>query len=458
MRIESHGVIKMKKIFGFIKISGVLAVMACTCLPALYAGEAAEGGASAGVSQAMFTINNLWLMISTFLVFIMSLGFACVETGLTRAKNCTNILFKNLLVPGIGILAFALVGFNLMFPGDSWIAGKFFGFSGLWLNCPAGDAGGIGYANGNYTYWTYFLFQAMFAATAATIVSGAVAERIKLHSFLLFTLFYVALVYPLLGSWGWGGGWLDALKFHDFAGSTFVHSVGGWGALAGVILLGPRIGKYVNGRPIPIFGHNMPLAVIGVFMLWFGWYGFNGGSVLNADPMKVSLVFVTTTLGAVSGMVAAMFVSWGLQGKPDLSMALNGCLAGLVGITAGADCISPSASILVGGIAGALAVGAVLFFDKFHLDDPVGALSVHLVGGVWGTVAVGIFSPDYALIPQLIGVAAVGVASFASAMGIFYVIKKTVGLRVDADEELRGLDIGEHGMEAYGGFQIFTTQ
>lgn len=411
------------------------------------------------VSAEMFTVNNLWMMIAASLVFIMSLGFATVESGLARAKNCSNILFKNLIVPAIGILSFAVVGFNLMYPGDSWILGKLLGFSGFGLSCPEGAKGGIEYAAGAYTYWTDFLFQAMFAATAATIVSGAVAERIKLSSFMVFTLLYVAVAYPICGSWGWGKGWLNDLGFHDFAGSTFVHSVGGWGALAGVMLLGPRIGKYgPDGKPRPIMGHSMPLATIGVFMLWFGWYGFNGGSVLSADPMLVSLVFVTTTLGAVSGIMAATLTSWFIQKKPDLSMALNGCLAGLVGITAGADCVSPTASVIIGAVAGVIVVLACLGWDKLHLDDPVGALSVHLVCGVWGTLAVGIFSPTYKFMPQLIGVLAVAVASFVAAYAFFLVLKKTMGIRVSKSEELRGLDIGEHGMEAYAGFQIFSNQ
>lgn len=429
--------------------AGIGAVM----IPGAWAADAA----APKVSAEMFTVNNLWMMIAAALVFIMNLGFATVESGLARAKNCTNILFKNMLVPSIGVLTFALIGFNLMYPGTAWVMGKVLGFGGFGLSCPEGAAGAINYANGAYTYWTDFLFQAMFAATAATIVSGAVAERVKLNSFLIFTLIYVALVYPIAGSWGWGKGWLDGIKFHDFAGSTFVHSVGGWGALAGVMLLGPRIGKYVNGSIKPIFGHNMPLATIGVFMLWFGWYGFNGGSVLSADPMAVSLVFVTTTLAACAGIFSAMMTSWFIQKKPDLSMTLNGCLAGLVGITAGADCVSAMSSVIIGLVAGVLVVLAVMFFDKLKLDDPVGALSVHLCCGVWGTLAVGMFAKDYNFMSQLYGVLAVGAFSFPCAFIIFYVLKKTIGIRVSEDEELRGLDIGEHGMEAYSGFQIFTT-
>jgi Amt family ammonium transporter len=300
----------------------------------------------------------------------------------------------------------------------------------------------------------------MFAATAATIVSGAVAERVKLNSFLIFSVIYVMLVYPVVGSWGWGGGWLNDLTpaFHDFAGSTFVHSVGGWAALAGVIFLGPRLGKYVNGQSKPIMGHNMPLAAIGVFLLWLGWFGFNGGSVLSADPVGVSYVFVTTTLAAAAGIVAAMLTSWWVQKKPDLSMVLNGCLAGLVGITAGADVVSLQAAIIIGLVSGILVVLAVLMFDALKLDDPVGALSVHLVCGVWGTLAVGLFSPDFSFKNQLIGVAAAGALCFVAASVIFAVLRCTVKIRVSEHEELRGLDLGEHGMEAYSGFQIFSTQ
>jgi len=413
-------------------------------------------GAEGGVSNEMFTINNTWMMVATFLVFIMNLGFAMVETGLCRAKNATNILFKNTVIPAIGILGFALVGFNLMYPGKFIIPG-IFGFSGFGLGTDA--AGVTSTYNVGYTYWTDFLFQAMFAATAATIVSGAVAERVKLSSFLIFSAVYVSLIYPFVGSWTWGLGWLSKLNFHDFAGSTLVHSVGGWGALAGALVLGPRIGKYVNGKVKPIMGHNLSMVTIGVFMLWLGWFGFNGGSVLSADPGKVSFVLLTTTLAAAAGTIGAMLTSWTIQKKPDFTMVLNGCLAGLVGITAGADCVSVSASVIIGLVAGMLAVLGVMFFDKLQIDDPVGALSVHLVGGVFGTLAVGIFStnPDYTFMTQLIGVASYGVFCFPAALLIFWILKKTIGIRVSEEEELKGLDIGEHGMEAYSGFQFFTN-
>lgn len=408
-------------------------------------------------ADTLFIVNNIWMLISTILVFIMHLGFATLETGLTRAKNTVNILFKNTAIVAIGLLTYAVVGFNLMYPGDFSI-GKFFGFGGFGIASPEGAAGLINYASGQYTYWTDFIFQGMFAATAATIVSGAVAERVKLNSFLIFSAIYVAFVYPWVGSWNWGGGWLSEMGFHDFAGSTLVHSVGGWAALAGILIIGPRIGKYINGTSKPIFGHNMPLATIGVFLLWFGWFGFNGGSVLSADPGAVSFVFVTTCLAAAAGMIGATVLSWTIQKKPDLSMALNGILAGLVGITAGADVISPLNSIIVGFIAGCLVVLAVIGFERLKIDDPVGATSVHLVCGVWGTLAVGIFSPEFSFITQLIGVVAYAVVCFASAFLIFALVKMVFGLRVSKEEELKGLDIEEHGMEAYSGFQIFRNQ
>jgi Amt family ammonium transporter len=417
------------------------------------AAEEVAEEAEEAVSFEMFTVNNTWMMVSTFLVFLMHLGFASLESGLTRAKNTVNILFKNTAIIAIGLLTYALCGFNLMYPGDF---NGYVGFAGFGLD--AGTDPSIDYAGGAYTYWTDFLFQGMFAATAATIVSGAVAERIKLGSFLIFSVIYVAVIYPIAGSWQWGGGWLSEKGFHDFAGSTLVHSVGGWAALAGVIVLGPRIGKYVNGSPKAIMGHNMPLATIGVFLLWLGWFGFNGGSVLSADPDGVSYVLVTTSLAAAAGIVGAMFTSWFIQKKPDLSMALNGALAGLVGITAGADVVSISASLIIGLIAGVIVVFSVLGFDRAKIDDPVGAISVHLTCGIWGTLAVGIWGAEKSFMIQLIAVLAYGVFCFVSALILFGILKATLGIRVDAEEELRGLDIGEHGMEAYSGFQIFSNQ
>jgi Amt family ammonium transporter len=421
-----------------------LAVLAAVALAGATAFAQDEAGPT--VADLTFMVNNLWMMVATILVFIMNLGFATLETGLNRSKNAVNILFKNTAIPAIGVVTYAAVGFNLMYPGADY-AGGFFGFAGFGIGT---DEAGITSAyNAGYTYWTDFAFQAMFAATAATIVSGAVAERIKLLPFLLFSTVFVAVVYPIAGMWKWGGGWLNAAGFHDFAGSTLVHSVGGWAALAGIMVLGPRIGKFVNGKANPIAPHNFSLAVIGTFMLWFGWYGFNGGSVLTADAGAVSFVFVTTTLGAAAGLVSSMIVSWAIQRKPDLSMILNGTLAGLVGITAGADVLTPMTATLVGGIAGVLSVLAVFALDKLKLDDAVGAVPVHLVGGVWGTLAVGIFVADKSLVAQLTGVAAIGAFSFASAYALFFLLAKTIGLRVPAHEEILGLDLGEHGERAY---------
>ena len=424
-----------------------LALLAVLAAPQVALAQEAEA-----VSLELFTVNNTWMLVATFLVFIMHLGFACLESGLTRAKNTVNILFKNTAIVAIGLVTYAFVGFNLMYPGEFGFGGLF-GFAGFGLD-PGTEGNTIAYADGAYTYWTDFIFQAMFAATAATIVSGAVAERIKLGSFLVFTTIYVSIIYTVAGSWKWGGGWLDGMGFYDFAGSTLVHSVGGWGALAGIIILGPRLGKYVNGQIRPIAGHSMPLATIGVFLLWLGWFGFNGGSVLSADPGLVSLVFVTTSLAAATGVVGAMLVSWTFQHKPDLSMVLNGSLAGLVGITAGADVVSVNAAMLIGLVAGVIVVASVLFIDRVRLDDPVGAVSVHLVCGIWGTMAVGIFSADHSFLIQAVGVLAYGAIAFPAALLIFFALKQTVGLRVSAEEETMGLDIGEHGMEAYAGSMV----
>ena len=409
--------------------------------------------------EQLFTTNNLWMMVATILVFIMHLGFATLETGLTQSKNTVNILFKNATILPIGLLTYCLWGFNLMYPGEDFTGGLF-GFAGFGLSSPEGAD--VGAYNEGYTYWTDFIFQAMFAATAATIVSGAVAERVKLNSFLIFTVLYVGIVYPITGMWDWGGGFLEAgfiagadganVAFYDFAGSTLVHSVGGWAALSGIILLGARHGKYVDGKIRPIPGHSMPLATIGVFLLWFGWYGFNGGSVLSANPGLVSLVFVTTSMAAAAGAIGALITALIVVRSNDLTMVLNGILGGLVGITAGADVMGVTDAIIIGLVAGALVVLAVVAFDKAKLDDPVGATSVHLVCGIWGTLAVGIFGANAGVsqfLTQLIGVVAVGIFCFAASLLIFYVLKATIGLRVSLEEEVEGLDIGEHKMRAY---------
>lgn len=412
-----------------------------------------ESDLTQSITNNLFTVNNLWMMVATFLVFIMHLGFANLEAGLTQSKNTVNILYKNSVIPAIGLLTYALWGFNLMYPGGDF-AGTFIGFAGFGLST---DAAGItSEYNIGYTYWTDFLFQGMFAATAATIVSGAVAERIKLSSFLVFSTLFVGLVYPITGMWKWGGGFLDALGFYDFAGSTLVHSVGGWGALIGVIILGPRLGKFRKGRITPIPGHSMPLAVIGVFLLWLGWFGFNGGSVLSADAGLVSLVLVTTSLAASAGAIGAMLTSWNFLKKPDITMTLNGILAGLVGITAGADLMSPGEAMIIGFISGVIVVFSVLFFDKIKLDDPVGALSVHLVCGIFGTLAVGIFGSMAGLEQlwyQFVGIASIGAFTVICTAIIWIALKKTMGLRVSEEEESEGLDIGEHAMEAWPEFE-----
>lgn len=408
-------------------------------------------------STALFTANNVWMMICTALVFFMHLGFSFLEIGLTRQKNTVNILFKNFFVITIGLLLYALGGFNLMYPGFEEGATGFFKFAGFGIAAPEGGMTPE-YASGGYTWWTDFLFQGMFAATAATIVSGAVAERIKLNSFMLFSIVYVGLVYPIIGSWKWGGGFLDQWGFYDFAGSTLVHSVGGWGALIAVYLLGARIGKFgTDGKPRAIPGHNIPLAAAGVLILWLGWFGFNGGSVLSADPELTSLTLVTTCLAAAAGGVSSSIVSNILYKNYDLTMFMNGVLGGLVGITAGADQMSPMDAIYIGIIAGIIIVFGIALIDRLKLDDPVGAIAVHLICGIWGTLAVGIFGAlagfDQFLI-QLIGVGIVGAFSVTTAFIILFVIKKTIGLRVDKEEELKGLDLAEHGMDAYADFRL----
>ncbi len=409
------------------------------------------------METALFTANNVWMMICTALVFFMHLGFSFLEIGLTRQKNAVNILFKNFFVITAGLLLYCLGGFNLMYPGFDEGAMGFFKFAGFGITAPEGGMT-IDYASGGYTWWTDFLFQGMFAATAATIVSGAVAERIKLNSFMLFTIFYVGIVYPIIGSWKWGGGFLDQWGFYDFAGSTLVHSVGGWAALIAICLLGARIGKFdKEGNPKAIPGHNIPLAAAGVLILWLGWFGFNGGSVLSADPELTSLTLVTTCLAAAAGGVSAALFSNLLYKNFDLTMFMNGVLGGLVGITAGADQMSPTDAILIGIIAGVIIVLGIALIDKLKLDDPVGAVAVHLICGIWGTLAVGIFGAMAGVdqfIAQLIGVGIVGAFSCITAFIILFAIKKTVGLRVDSEEEIKGLDLMEHGMDAYSDFRL----
>ena len=409
------------------------------------------------METTILTVNNVWMMVCTALVFFMHLGFSFLEIGLTRQKNTINILFKNFFVITVGLLLYCIGGFNLMYPGFEDGELGILKFAGFGISAPEGGMG-FGYADGGYTWWTDFLFQGMFAATAATIVSGAVAERIKLSGFMLFAVLYVGLIYPIVGAWKWGGGFLDAWGFYDFAGSTLVHSVGGWGALITIYLLGARIGKFdKDGKPKALPGHSLPIASAGVFILWLGWFGFNGGSVLSADPELTSLTLVTTSLAAAAGGVAAAFFSNLLYKNFDLTMFMNGVLGGLVGITAGADQMSPTDAILIGLIAGVVVVLGIALIDKLKLDDPVGAVAVHLICGIWGTLAVGIFGAmagfDQFLV-QLTGVAIVGAFCVATSFIILSIVKATTGLRVNKEEEINGLDLSEHGMEAYADFTI----
>jgi Amt family ammonium transporter len=425
-----------------------------------------------GVAQAAIdpetkvALDTLWVMIAAFLVFFMNAGFALVESGLCRAKNAVNILAKNFIVFAVSSLAFWVVGFALMF-GDGT---DFIGLNGYFLsgadNSPAmTDAYKGVFSSLNWTgvpLTAKFFFQLAFAGTAATIVSGAVAERIKFGSFVLFSFILVAVIYAVGGHWVWGGGWLSKMGFGDFAGSTVVHSIGGWAALAGVMVLGPRIGKYsADGRINPIPGHNMTSATLGALILWLGWFGFNPGSTMAADASAIGMIALNTNMAAAAGCLSATVAAWVLLGKPDLSMVLNGTLAGLVAITAGCNVVSVSSSVIIGLIAGVLVVYAVLFFDRVRLDDPVGALSVHLVNGMFGTLAVGLFATEGGLftgggfgktVTQLIGIGAVGVTTFALSLVAWLLLKATMGIRVSAAEEIEGLDTGEHGMEAYAGF------
>ncbi len=400
------------------------------------------------------------MMLCTALVFFMHLGFSFLEIGLTRQKNTINILFKNFFIISAGLVLYALIGFNLMYPASFWngvLPNYFVGLFGL--ESPIGSEGLDLAYNEGYTYWTDFLFQGMFAATAATIVSGAVAERAKLGSFFVFSILLIGLVYPVVGSWKWGGGFLDEWGFYDFAGSTLVHSVGGWAALLYIIKLGARIGKFdKDGKTRAIPGHNLPFAAAGVLILWLGWFGFNGGSVLSADPGLTSLVLTTTSIAAAAGGLAAAGFVRIVYKNFDLTMFMNGILGGLVSITAGADLMGITDAILIGAIGGVIVVLAVSLLDKLKLDDPVGAVAVHLGTGMWGTLAVGLFGSsagtDQFLI-QLTGVGIVAAFCISSSWLLLTLIEKIWGLRVDREEELDGLDQAEHGgMSAYADFRM----
>jgi Amt family ammonium transporter len=420
-------------------------------------------------------LDTLWVLIAGMLVFFMNLGFAMVESGFARAKNCVNIISKNFIVFAVATVAFLAIGWGLMY-GDG---NPLIGLKGLFFLGGADNSPAVGTAyQGAYSAMGWagvpllakFFFQLVFAGTAATIVSGAVAERIKYLSFILFSFILVAFVYPTIGHWIWGGGWLAKLGFFDFAGSTVVHSVGAWAALAGVIVLGPRLGKYGKDGSVHVIpGHNMTSAMIGCFVLWLGWFGFNPGSTMAADPGAISRIVVTTNVAAAAGALLATAMAWIFLKKPDIGMTINGALGGLVGVTASCAYISVSSALVIGAAAGALIVGGVLLLDKFHLDDPVGAIAVHGMGGIFGTLAVGLFAQE-AFMPgttgngllfggglsllakQATGVVAVGATVFAVSLVVWLAIKATVGIRVTEEEEIQGLDIGEHGNRAYPDF------
>ena len=433
-------------------------------------------------SSMQVGIDTVWVLFAAFLVFFMNLGFAMVESGLCRAKNTVNILAKNFIVFAISSAAFWVIGWGLMFGNGN----PFMGLEGLLFaggadNSPAiGDAYKGVYAAINWTgvpFWAKFFFQLVFAGTAATIVSGAVAERIKFISFIVFSFVLVGIMYPMTGHWIWGGGFLASLGMFDFAGSTVVHSVGGWAALAGVLVLGARYGKYrTDGSVNPIFGHNMSMVTLGGLVLWFGWFGFNPGSTMGVgDGSAIAHIAVTTNTAAAMAILSSTVVSWLIQKKPDLSMIINGALAGLVAITAPCAFVSVGSAAVIGLIAGVLVVFAVLMFDKFKIDDPVGALSVHLVNGIWGTLAVGLFAVDKItgtatgnglffggglklLGAQAIGIVAVGAFTFIVALAVWNIIKQVMGMRVSREEEIAGLDLGEHSIKAYPDFQGFLTK
>ncbi len=418
-----------------------------------------------------YNLNVVWTLIGGILVFTMQAGFAMVETGLTRAKNAANIMMKNTFDFVMGSIAFFLVGYALMFGNDA-ASGGFCGLTGFGMTFTPDEHG-----MSESWDWTLMFFQTMFAATAATIVSGAVAERTKFTAYLVYSVLISLLIYPIYGHWAWGGGWLSELGFIDFAGSTVVHSVGGWIALAGAIMLGPRIGKYrPDGKPVAIPGHNMVFATLGVFLLWIGWFGFNPASTVAGNG-SISRIAMTTNLGAAGGAATAMITSWILFKKPDLSMSLNGALAGLVAITAPCNNVTLPAALLIGLISGVLVVGSCLFIERIlKVDDPCGAVSVHCVNGVWGTIATGLFGAEAILgtgeantglfygggwhqtLVQLAGAGTACVWAFGLGLLMFYAIKKTIGLRASREDELKGMDLAEHNNDAYAGFQIFVTE
>ncbi len=429
-------------------------------LPALLLASAAfaEEAAPLTAETVQTNLNYVWTLVAAFLVFFMQAGFAMVEAGFTRAKNACNILMKNFMDFGMGAIAFFLVGFGIMFGVSST---GWFGASGFMLSDFA--------VEGDPWVYAFFMFQLVFAATAATIVSGGVAERMKFSSYLIFSVLITAIVYPVFGSWAWGSlykgsGWLEGLGFIDFAGSTVVHSVGGWAALAGAIVVGPRIGKYRNGKPQALPGHSIPLAALGVLILFFGWFGFNPGSTTTGDT-SIALIAVTTALAAAGGLVSTIYYTWMRFGKPDVGMTLNGCLAGLVGITAGCANVSPLSAILIGLVAGVLVTESVVFFDKIGVDDPVGAVSVHGVCGAWGTLAAGLFNVEgfsvHVLGIQALGIGAGFVWAFGSSFILFKLIKAIMGIRLTEEEELTGCDFSEHGLSAYPEFifpEIVTSR
>ena len=414
-------------------------------------------------------IDTFWVLLAAILVFFMNLGFASVEAGLARAKNTVNILSKNFIVFAVSSLGFMLLGWGLMFGGDN----PFVGTQHLFILGSSDLSFYDDTLTSNVPFWGKFFFQLVFCGTAATIVSGAVAERIKYLSFIVFSFVLTLVIYPIAGHWIWGGGWLADLGFLDFAGDSAVHSVGGWAALAGAMILGPRIGKYdKDGKPRAIPGHNMSLAVIGLFVLWLGWFGFNPGSTMSfQNPFDVMHILVTTNTSAIAAVLTSTATSWVFLGKPDLGMTINGCLAGLVAITGGCAYVSIVSSLIIGAVSGVIVVFAVVFFDRIHIDDPVGATSVHLCCGVFGTLCVGLFAQEGVttlsgrsgllfgggaglLGVELLGIAAVGAFTFASSALVWLILKKTMGIRVSREEELQGLDIGEHGNAAYPDFAL----